>query len=189
MPSALAPALPVMFLPDGRLLGALQSLLNGVYRGPFARLQTFFAASHDSASGRLALDADRLALRWPGAAQEPVFRRLDAILGALVATAGGKYVKNPLAGTIMGHQPATAHPLGGCAMGPERSEGVVDHKGRVFDAAPGADGSAVHDGLYVIDGSTIPRSLGVNPLLTITAIAERALIHMARDRRWSPSAT
>ena len=51
MPSALAPILPVMFVPNGRLLGALQSLVSGVYKGPFQHLQTFFAVSHDSASG------------------------------------------------------------------------------------------------------------------------------------------
>src|SRR4029079_3180585 len=46
LPSALAPVLPVLFIPNGRLLGALQSLVNGVYKGPFAKLQTFFAVSH-----------------------------------------------------------------------------------------------------------------------------------------------
>jgi cholesterol oxidase len=181
MPSALAPILPVMFLPNGRLLGALQSLVSGVYKGPFAHLQTFFAVSHDSASGRFRLEDDRLALSWPGAADEPVYRRLDAALGALVAKAGGRYVKNPLAGTVMGHQPATAHPLGGCAMGRTRNDGVVNHKAQVFKGGPSAGNTDVHDGLYVIDGSIIPRSLGVNPLLTITALAERALSHMARD--------
>ena len=54
LPSTLAPVLPVLFLPNGRLLGALQSLVSGVYKGPFAGLQTFFAVSHDSAGGRLA---------------------------------------------------------------------------------------------------------------------------------------
>ena len=82
------------------------------------------------------LEDDRLALAWPGAKDEPVYRRLDAALEALVRRAGGSYVKNPLAGTMMGQQPATAHPLGGCGMGRERGEGVVDHKCQVFDAAP-----------------------------------------------------
>ena len=129
LPSALAPVLPVLFIPNGRLLGALQSLINGVYKGPFSKLQTFFAVSHDSASGRFVLDDDRLSLVWPTAKDEPVYARLDAILSAIVTEAGGSYVKNPLSGTIMGHEPATAHPLGGAGMGRERSAGVVNHKG------------------------------------------------------------
>lgn len=175
LPSALAPMLPVAFVPNGRLLGALQSLVQGVYRGPFASLQTFFAVSHDSASGRLTLDGDRLQLAWPGARDEPVYRRLDEMLSQLVAEVGGAYVKNPLSGTVMGDQPATAHPLGGCPMGRERGDGVVDHMGRVFDGAAGAGATAVHPSLLVLDGAIIPRSLGVNPLLTITALAERGM--------------
>jgi cholesterol oxidase len=181
MPSALAPVLPVLFLPNGRLLGALQSLVSGVYKGPFASLQTFFAVSHDSASGRFRLEDDRLTLSWPGAKDEPVYQRLDAILSSLVKESGGDYVKNPLAGTVMGHTPATAHPLGGCVMGRDAGEGVVNHKCQVFDSGAGRSSDGVHHGLYVIDGAVIPRSLGVNPLLTITALAERAMIHFAHD--------
>jgi cholesterol oxidase len=181
LPSALAPVLPVLFIPNGRLLGALQSLVNGVYKGPFSKLQTFFAVSHDSASGRFVLDDDRLSLSWPNARDEPVYARLDAMLSAVVKEAGGSYVKNPLAGTIMGHQPATAHPLGGAGIGRERGDGVVNHKGQVFDAGSGRGPTAVHEGLYVVDGAVIPRSIGVNPLFTITALAERALLHMAQD--------
>jgi cholesterol oxidase len=178
MPSALAPMLPVMFVPNGRLLGALQSLVSGVYKGPLASLQTFFAVSHDSASGRFSLDGERLSLAWPGAKDEAVYQRLDETLGKIVGAVGGSYVKNPLAGSVMGHQPATAHPLGGCAMGHDRTSGVVDHAGRVFDGRTSAGDTDTLEGLYVIDGSIIPRSLGCNPLLTITALAERALIHM-----------
>jgi cholesterol oxidase len=181
LPSALAPMLPVLFLPNGRLLGALKSLINGVYKGPFASLQTFFAVSHDSASGRFVLDEDRLSLVWPTAKDEPVYQRLDAILSAIVAEAGGSYVKNPLAGTVMGHQPATAHPLGGAGMGRERTDGVVNHKGQVFDNGSGRGCTAVHEGLYVVDGAVMPRSLGVNPLYTITAVAERTMLHIAQD--------
>ncbi len=62
----------------------------------------------------------------------------------------------------------TAHPLGGCPMGDDYLQGAVDPFGRVFSG----DG-AVHQGLYVVDGSVIPSALGVNPLMTISALAER----------------
>ncbi len=185
LPSALAPVLPVLFIPNGRLLGALQSLIAGVYKGPFSKLQTFFAVSHDTSGGHFVLEDDQLRLVWPNAKDEPVYKRLDAVLSAIVTEAGGSYVKNPLAGTVMGHQPATAHPLGGAGMGRERADGVVNHKGQVFDAGAGRGSTAVHEGLYVVDGAVMPRSLGVNPLLTITALAERAMIHFAQDHRLS----
>ncbi|MCH9806299.1 MAG: GMC family oxidoreductase N-terminal domain-containing protein [Alphaproteobacteria bacterium] len=181
MPSSIAPILPVMFLPNGRLLGAVQSLIKGVYKGPFSRLQTFFAVSHDSASGRFSLEGDSLALSWPGAQDEPVYAMLGEALSKVSGHTGGSFVQNPLAGTVMGKQPATAHPLGGCGMGADCGQGVVNHKGQVFDGASGQSGTSVHKGLYVIDGAIIPRSLGVNPLLTITALAERAMVHMATD--------
>ena len=181
VPSALAPMLPVLFVPNGRLLGALHSLVAGVYKGPFASLQTFFVVSHDNAGGSFKLEGDKLVLSWPGAGDQPVYKRVDAALSKLVGQVGGSYVKNPLAGTVMGHQPATAHPLGGAGLGRDRDSGVVDHKCRVFDAAVEASSTAVHAGLYVIDGAVVPRSLGCNPLLTITALAERAMLHFGRD--------
>ena len=185
LPSALAPALPVLFLPDGRLLGALKSLVNGVYKGPFAHLQTYFAVSHDTSGGWLTLEDNQVRLNWPNAKDEPVYAKLDKMLSEIVGHAGGDYVKNPLAGTVMGHQPATAHPLGGCCMGHDAGNGVVNHKSQVFDASNGRADASVHDGLYVIDGSIIARSLGVNPLLTISALAERAMIHFAQDHQLS----
>jgi cholesterol oxidase len=181
LPSALAPILPVMFVPNGRLLGALQSLVAGVYKGPLSSLQTFFAVSHDSAAGRLGLEGDRIALTWPGVGDAAVYGRIDRALAALAAGVGARYVRNPLALTAMGSQPATAHPLGGCSMGRDCGEGVVNHKGQVF-AGNAAAPHSVHEGLYVVDGAVMPRSLGVNPLLTITALAERAMVHLARDR-------
>lgn len=181
IPSALAPMLPVLFLPNGRLAGALKSLISGVYEGPFKNLQTFFSVSHDSASGCLTMNDDGVVVNWPGVDQEPVYQRLHDALSKLVTEAGGSYVKNPLAHTSAGHKPATAHPLGGCSVGDDASSGVVNHKGQVFDPSGGCASTEVHHGLYVIDGSVIPRSLGVNPLLTITALSERAMLHFARD--------
>jgi cholesterol oxidase len=144
--------------------------------------------SHDDASGRFSLEGDTLILSWPGAKDQAVYARLDAALEKIVGAVGGSYVKNPLAGTVMGHQPATAHPLGGASVGEDRASGVVDHKCQVFDAGGGACTTAVHQGLYVIDGSVVPRSLGCNPLLTITALAERAMLHVGRDHGLSMNA-
>ena len=61
--------------------------------------------------------------------------------------------------------PSTAHILGGCCMGGTAEEGVIDSDHRVFG----------YDGLYVIDGSAVSANPGVNPSLTITALAERAM--------------
>ncbi|SKB07800.1 FAD-dependent oxidoreductase [Aeromicrobium choanae] len=61
--------------------------------------------------------------------------------------------------------PVTAHFIGGCVIGATAEEGVVDPYQRLFG----------HPGLHVVDGSTISANLGVNPALTITAQAERAL--------------
>ena len=62
-------------------------------------------------------------------------------------------------------QPATivgvAHPLGGCRIAKNADEGVVDEYGRVFG----------YKNLYIADASIIPSTLGVNPSLTISALA------------------
>jgi cholesterol oxidase len=61
--------------------------------------------------------------------------------------------------------PVTGHFIGGCPIGTNPAEGVVDPYHRVFG----------YPGLHVVDGSTVSANLGVNPSLTITALAERAL--------------
>ena len=61
--------------------------------------------------------------------------------------------------------PATAHILGGCVIGKDAAHGVVDEHCRVFG----------YENLYVVDGSVVPANLGVNPSLTITALAEHAM--------------
>ena len=59
----------------------------------------------------------------------------------------------------------TAHFIGGCTIGDSPETGVVDAYQRVYG----------HPGLHVADGSAISANLGVNPSLTITAQAERAM--------------
>lgn len=73
--------------------------------------------------------------------------------------------------TLLG-VPSTAHILGGCCMGETADDGVIDDKHRVHG----------YDGLYVIDGSAISANPGVNPSLTITALAERAMSFVPAKR-------
>jgi cholesterol oxidase len=71
------------------------------------------------------------------------------------------------AGTVFENLGAamTAHFVGGCAIGADAETGVIDPYHRVFG----------YDGLHVVDGAAITANLGVNPSLTITAQAERAM--------------
>jgi cholesterol oxidase len=64
--------------------------------------------------------------------------------------------------------PTTAHILGGAVIAPDPERGVVDARQRVFG----------YENLLVCDGSAIPANVGVNPSLTITALAEHAMTHV-----------
>jgi cholesterol oxidase len=201
IPSGASAILPALFAASGPLIGrdtdfsladqldeagrAVASLVTGAYQGAIRNTQTFLAVGHDAGSGRMRLEKDRLAIDWPGAVQDPVFQRIEEAFMRATAATGGTYMKNPLSLRLMGGNLLTVHPLGGCAIGADRSAGVVNHKGQVFDGGTRAGSNAVHDGLYVCDGAVVPRSLGVHPLLTITALAERAMILLARDRGWT----
>ncbi|GAA3632749.1 FAD-dependent oxidoreductase [Streptomyces chitinivorans] len=67
-------------------------------------------------------------------------------------------------GELMG-RPLTAHFLGGCPIGASPEEGVIDPYHRLYG----------HPGISVVDGAAVSANLGVNPSLTITAQAERAM--------------
>ena len=73
--------------------------------------------------------------------------------------------------------PGTAHCLGGCVIGGSPQKGVVDARHRVFG----------YRNMYVCDGSVVSANLGVNPSLTITALAERAMtfIPNAAQTAWN----
>jgi cholesterol oxidase len=75
---------------------------------------------------------------------------------------------------VLFNMATTAHILGGCIIGPDPDSGVIDARNEVYG----------HPGIYVVDGSVIPANLGVNPSLTITALAEHAMSHIPPKRRW-----
>lgn len=154
----------------------IESLVHGPYRGAVNHSQTFLVMSHDGGDGTMRITGDRLLIEWPGVGSKPGFKKVADNLATCVRATGGTYVPNPIWSEMLGHDLITVHPLGGCSMGRDAAQGVVDGECRVFSGLSGTD---VHPGLYVCDGSVMPRSLGVNPLLTIAAVSERAMIRLA----------
>lgn len=194
-----------MIIEEGTVPGAIASLLpmavtacalaqdvdtemitgvaRGAYGGPIDRTATFLVMGHDDAGGRIGLDAEgRLRIMWHDVGDQPSIKQANAVLRQASEALGGRYIANPTWSADQDHPLMTVHPLGGCPMAENASGGVVDHRGRVFS---GPTGIAVHDGLYVMDASVIPRSLGVNPLLTITGLAERATVLLTEEHGWS----
>lgn len=154
----------------------IESLTSGAYRGAVRNTQTMLAMSHDDAKGRLFLADNRLRISWPKVGTQPNFARVNERMKQATAALGGTYLKNPLSNRLMGQDLITVHPLGGCIMAASAETGVVNHLGQVFSEA---QGTAVYDSLYISDGSVIPRALGVNPLFTISAVAERCCALLA----------
>jgi len=186
----------------------------GVHPDALQHCQVLLGMGDDGAEGSLALklpvdaqgcdaggsvDDARLAICWPEGEASWANAHLDALarnLECVEARAfdGGDYVQNPFsrplpaefASALTGEAPAgpflTVHPLGGCAMGESAAGGVVDGFGRVF-----RPGGGIYPGLHVMDGAVMPRALGVNPFLSICAIAWRACDRLLKDRGWQES--
>ena len=172
---------------DAQALGeAVQSdpgsLTRLAYTGAAGRTQTYLVMSVDEAAGRLHLEEDRLRIDWPEAGSSPTIAKDEAWLRAANDAIQGQFIPNPLSAESLGRKLITVHPLGGCGMGDNAGDGVVNHQGQVFS---GSEGDAVHEGLYVCDGAVLPGAAGVNPLLTITALAERTCQALCDARGWA----
>ncbi|MFQ4145999.1 GMC family oxidoreductase [Chlorogloeopsis sp. ULAP02] len=198
IPGGLAPILPQTFAAAAQILGKdtdcgigdrikekfreAQSLAQGAYTGAVRNTQTYLVMTHDDAAGRMYLESDRLQIKWEGVGKQSIFQRVNNRLEEATRPLGGTQIPNPIWTNVFGHDLITVHPLGGCIMAEDAEYGVVNHKGQVFSTQHGTD---VYKNLYVADGSVIPRTLGVNPLLTISAIAERCCVLIAKDRGWT----
>jgi cholesterol oxidase len=176
MMAALAPLKDLLELKVG---GALQLLTQGIYGDRLSRSQILYVVAHDDASGRLRLQNDHVVVDWPNYSTAPERLRAERKVKEMIESMGGVFNANPFAMTAFGGNRIIAHPLGGCAMGETVEQGVVATDGRVFDPAKGPTG--VHNGLYVCDGAAVPSAVGVSPLLTITALAERAMMLLAKQ--------
>ena len=197
IPGAMSTILPHAFVPMSKLFGKdtdsglfdlakekwreLVSLSRGAYHGAIKNTITYLVNTHDGAGGKMGLKNDRLRIDWPGVGKQPIFEKIDDKLKEVTAALGGTKIKNPVWNKIVDFDLVTVHPLGGCTMADKAEKGATNHIGQLFCSKKGTD---VHEGLYVCDGAMIPRSLGANPLLTISVLAERSCKLIAKDNDW-----
>jgi cholesterol oxidase len=128
----------------------------------------------DIPDGRMYLHGNHLRVDWrkgrPGrlpskGRSAPYYDRVRETSKRFAQALGGRFRDNPM---WFLSRVITVHPLGGCPMGRDESEGVVDDRGEVFG----------HPGLHIADGSVMPGPVGANPSLTIAALADRFADHI-----------
>jgi len=126
----------------------------------------------DAGNGVLSLRNDKIHLTWDPAQSLGLYNEIIAALRELSQKLGGNYQNpkhyDPQTGTGL----VTAHPLGGCVMADNPTQGVVNPQGEVFGVP----------GLFVADGAIVPTAVVVNPSYTITALAERVAFWMIHGR-------
>ncbi len=153
---------------------ALGALLSGL-SGSLERTLPYAVMSPDDDEGILTLEGDRLTISWykggGTTGYRNDYRRHDGQLSRAARGMGARLVHLPKRAEPLGSPLITVHPMGGCVMADAAESGVVNHACQVFRGESGGD---LHPDLYVVDGSVIPRPVVANPLLTITALAERA---------------
>ncbi len=144
---------PVGFATDTVILLVMQSLDSKLKFAWKRRWLTGF---------RKSLDAE-----YPNGARPPRHIEAGNRFAEEMAAAHGGQAGGSIA-DVLGMS-VTAHILGGCPMGAGAADGVIDGDHRVFN----------YPGLFVVGGAAVPANLGVNPSLTITAMAERAMSKVA----------
>jgi cholesterol oxidase len=120
----------------------------------------------DYPNGNLYLKDGMLECDWKIKKSQDYFDRVIRVGRSIAKAINAELIENPPYEFL--HQVLTAHPLGGCPMANNESEGVVSSYGEVFN----------YPGLYVADGSIMPGPVGPNPSLTIGAMSDRIADHI-----------
>ena len=148
--------------------------------------QVLLTMGHDQAVGRIVRveGRDESVPFWPNpadasgyAAQQNLFDRIPEKQGVHLHMPTWRFFGSNVALDRLAPMTpivTTVHPLGGCAMGDYFETSVVNDRGQVRFAE-----NESYLNLRVLDASIIPTSLGANPFLTITALAERAMSFVA----------
>ncbi len=124
-----------------------------------AGLLPMLGMGRDIPDGKMELRGEKLNVDWRVENSEPYFERVRETMRVIAEELGARH-SDPL-GRL--NRLVTVHPLGGCPMGRDETEGVVNSYGEVFN----------YPGFYVADGSVMPGPAGPNPSLTIAALADR----------------
>nr|MBI1228635.1 FAD-binding protein [Cytophagales bacterium] len=156
----------------------LRSLFLGAFHGAVKHTQIYLVMTHDDGNGEMLLNDGKLGINWRGVGKQEIFNKVNGEIYSATKALGGTKIPNPTWNKMMNYDLVTVHPLGGCAMADDAAHGVVDHKGQVFSSS---EGTALHRGLYVMDGAVIPRPVGTNPLMTISGLAERSCSIIAKE--------
>lgn len=162
--------------------GLLARLLDTTWRrglnekNPLNQVMVWLGEGLDGANGRLYLGRrwlkpwqQQLKLAWNVRQSQGVIESIIALHQRLSTVEGGE-LHVPLYWRWF-RSLVTVHPLGGCAVGRNSQDGVVDHAGQVFG----------YPRLYVADGAILPRPTGRNPSMTIGALAERIAALIIRN--------
>ncbi|MGH9674081.1 MAG: GMC family oxidoreductase N-terminal domain-containing protein [Bryobacteraceae bacterium] len=155
--------------------------------GALNHTMLYLVTAFDNAQGRMEFDAPfwerdgRMRVVWDNGGRQRVFQVINEELRRHARSLGSRFVENPVWSAFDLRRLVTAHPIGGCPVGEDYLHGAVDEYGRVFSG----DG-AVHDGLLVADGALLPSALGVNPFMTISAMAERIVERKIEELKGRP---
>lgn len=168
-----------ILIQDGAVPRAYASVLGAIMKNRnLDRTQILLGMGHDGAEGRVFLnERGQPEVSWPGLLESPYRQFIRGEFQKVAQAMGGHYEYL----RVFGDRMISVHPLGGCGMSDHPSTGVVNDSGQVYEDLSGH----IHEGLYVVDGAVLPTSIACNPLLTITAIAERFSHRIVNDPRLS----
>jgi len=178
-----------VLIQDGSVSRAYATVLGGLMLDlDLDRTLVLLGMGHDSSDGRVVLGPDGAgSVKWAELKRSSYRQHIRSEFARVAKAHGGtyRYLR------IFGDNFITVHPLGGCAMADDPAGGVVNDRGQVFDGLGGGlvdpqhGEAAVHHGLYIADGAIIPSSIACNPLLTISALAERIAEQITFDPQYA----
>lgn len=159
------------------------SLMKNLPQGASENTFGIYCMTSDEADGEIAYDSQtrQVYVKWNSEHHQRFYYSAKTSLEEAIGSFGGNMGLSPKFSGQLSSDALSRHPLGGCPMGETGAYGVVNHMGQVFIG----DTEDTYDGLFVIDSSIIPCSLGTNPAFTIVCLAERCMRLIAANERWT----